>query len=145
MYELEPVWFVVIANSHQGWLTSCNQAGNSLGCRLQASGPVGLASYEKRKGTHAEKERVKIQGTYWLLWQELWVWSVKKEWIDKEEKMRVKESSGPIQEGMKVNKNRAENKRELSTGGMLIPAYLAGRWLKYRYFYLQSGQITQIL
>lgn len=55
VYELEPVWFVVIANSCQGWLTSCNQAGNSLGCRRQASGPVGLASYKKRKETQAEK------------------------------------------------------------------------------------------
>lgn len=45
-----------------------------------------------------------------------------------------------MQEGMRAKKNRGENKRELSTGGMLIPAYLAGRWLKYRYFYLQSGQ-----
>lgn len=63
----------------------------------------------------------------------------------KKKKKRVKESSGPVQEGMRANKNRGENKRELSTGGMLIPAYLAGRWLKYRYFYLQSGQITHIL
>jgi len=60
VYELEPVWFLVMASSRQGWLTSCNQAWNSLGCRHQASGPIDLALFEKRKGNHAEKERVKI-------------------------------------------------------------------------------------
>lgn len=48
MYELEPVWFVVIATSRQGWLTSCNQPGKRLGCGRWASGPVGLASHKMR-------------------------------------------------------------------------------------------------
>jgi len=58
----------------------------------------------------------------------------------KRKKNRVKENSGPVT----GENERGENKRELSTGGMLIPAYLADIWLKYRYLYLQSGQITQI-